>query len=67
MEMTVAMPGSTAIATERFGMTTSPPDSPNDRTDRSTTRQYVKVPMTRPMTRLLNGSRNKVCTTRGEN
>ena len=67
IEMIVAMPSTTAMATERFGMTTSPPDSSNDRTDRSTTRQYVNVPMTSPMTRLLNGSRNKVCTTRGEN
>ena len=55
------------MATERFGMTASPPTSAEARTDRSTTKQYVKVPMTSPMTRLLKGSRNKVCTTRGEN
>lgn len=39
METIVAIPSTTAIASERFGMTASPPDSPNDRTDRSTTRQ----------------------------
>ena len=39
IEMIVAMPSTTAKATERFGMTASPPTSVEARTDRSTTRQ----------------------------
>ncbi len=60
------MPSRTAIATDTFGMMGLPVSSSAVRTDRSSMRQYVNVPTTRPITRLLNGSRNNVCTTRGE-
>ena len=59
----VAMPSTTATATEMFGTTGSPPGSS---AERSTTTQYVNVPTTSAITRLLNGSRNSVWTTRGE-
>ena len=66
MARIVAMPRTTATITDRLGMTGSPPSSSGDRTDRMTITQYVNVPTTRAMTRLLNGSRNMVWTTRGE-
>ena len=67
IEMIVAMPSTTADRDREVRDDDLPAGLAGDRTDRSTTRQYVKVPMTSPMTRLLNGSRNNVCTTRGEN
>ena len=62
----VANPRTAATVTDRFGITGSPPCSRDERTARSTMRQKVKVATTSPMTRVLNGWRNRVCTTRGE-
>ena len=60
------IPRTTPIATETLGITGSPCCSMEERTERSTMRQYVNVPTTIPMTRLLNRSRNRPETTRGE-
>ena len=59
-------PSTTATETERLGMTGDPSCSSGPRTERSTTRQYVNVPTTVPITRLLNGSRKNPWMTRGE-
>ena len=66
MAKIVVMPSTSAMATDRFGMTGFPPSSTAERTERSTIKQYANVPTTRAITRRLNRSRNSVCTIRGE-
>src|SRR5680860_1313975 len=59
-------PNTTATCTEMLGTIAFPLSSSGPLTARITTTQYVNVPMTIPITRLLKGSRKSPCTTRGE-